>query len=371
LETFQSWLSQFDVDLDGWGKGQWKTVLDLYTELESEACQLELWGRQDGAPLLMRVAHVIQIKVTSRDPRLYGKHLLHMWTQNPDGQVTTQHRLLAKKISVVHKTSKDCEKFDKDRFIKESTNAVIEYFEFLSDAHHQLDPSRLPTKEDAELEKSAVQVFKVDIIDQRSEVEESPSFKGMHTMYHLYTMEVVCDGLPDADFTSAYFGKRKPLIHGWSWVTWYKTMDMYNAQRQGATRRDQIRHRTVAETQRHLAELAASVQRLADKLPEEDTDADDARFNVADLRQKLGQLEASYSQGDRDNASSYLPPSMISKMASQTMTTDKLLEEVEYQNIRRGLSALGEGDETVGMEMARSLSSATKSATPRHLAVPQ
>merc|ERR1712176_1107135 len=124
----------------------------------------------------MRVVHVIQINVTSSDPRLFGKHLLHMWTQHPDGHVTTQQRLLAKKLdSVADKTNakaKD-EKFDQNRFEAEATQCIKDQFAILSDAHHQLD-----MKKDMERvghEKSEVEVLQVEVLEQRSDVEDSPS----------------------------------------------------------------------------------------------------------------------------------------------------------------------------------------------------
>ena len=33
-----------------------------WQDLEREQTQLELWGRHDGVPLLMRVVHILQIK---------------------------------------------------------------------------------------------------------------------------------------------------------------------------------------------------------------------------------------------------------------------------------------------------------------------
>jgi hypothetical protein len=341
VDAFYSWLSQFDLDLDSWGKGQWRAVRDLYDEVEKEACSLELWGRQDGVPLLMRVVHVIQIQVASSDPRLFGKHLLHMWTQHPDGHVTTQHRLLAKKLDSVadKKSSKDpSQKFDKDRFVSAATQCIIDQFEYLSDAHHQLDENEEACK--SELEHSNVKALRVEVTDQRSDVEESPSFKGMHTMYHLYTMEAICENLPDAEFTSIDFTKRKPLVHGWRWVTWHQTMDIYNAAKQGTTRREAARQRVVDSVDTSampLADLALAMQKLAAKYGD-DADVQMAKAQLELLQQQVGNLRESFKHGNNDNASALLPPSMISKMAAETIATDNFAEEVEEMRMAKALS---------------------------------
>merc|ERR1719343_904564 len=83
----ENWLAQFNLDLDEWGQDGYKSMQDLFNELERQKAGLELWGRQDGVPLLMRVVHVLNVKVISTDDRLTGKVLFHMWTQSERGAV--------------------------------------------------------------------------------------------------------------------------------------------------------------------------------------------------------------------------------------------------------------------------------------------
>merc|ERR550525_1653777 len=79
------WLNSFKLDMTCWGQKHFKTEVDLLDELESEEAHLELWGRDDGVSLVMRVVHVVQLKIMSTDPRLKGKFLYNTWAQMIDG----------------------------------------------------------------------------------------------------------------------------------------------------------------------------------------------------------------------------------------------------------------------------------------------
>ncbi|CAK0888621.1 unnamed protein product [Prorocentrum cordatum] len=68
-------------------------------------------------------------------------------------------------------------------------------------------------------------------IDHTIEVEISKSFPGLLTMYHLYTVEIICSGLPGVDFNTLEYaepgkdGERKlKYIHAWSWLEWRASM---------------------------------------------------------------------------------------------------------------------------------------------------
>merc|ERR1712157_654693 len=110
------------------------SVKDLYNEVEREQTNLELWGRHDGVPLLVRVVHVLQLKVCSTDPRLAGKFLLQ----------------------------------------KAAKTAVQEQLSYLADAHFQFDPDTCVDPD--QQTKSGVVPRQVSFVGHRHEVEESPSF---------------------------------------------------------------------------------------------------------------------------------------------------------------------------------------------------
>merc|ERR1719159_265031 len=59
------------------------------------------------------------------------------------------------------------------------------------------------------------------------EVEVSKSYPGLLTMYHLYTVDIVCKGLPSTNFNTLEFhhpdehGRRKlKYVHAWVWLHW-------------------------------------------------------------------------------------------------------------------------------------------------------
>merc|ERR1719401_1590601 len=134
----QAWLEQLGVDTEQWGKEGFKSVSHLLNEVEKEEAQLEHWGRHDGVPLLMRVVHVLQIKVLSDDPRLSGQFLLHLWQQSADGRAKPINRLLSKKLSCSQVP------FDETRFTQAAKEVIDSQLRHLADVHFHIDPARLP-----------------------------------------------------------------------------------------------------------------------------------------------------------------------------------------------------------------------------------
>jgi hypothetical protein len=201
-----------------------------------------------------------------------------------------------------------------------------------------------------------VKVRDTRFLESRQEVEESPSYKGLFTMYHLYAYEVECEGLPVADFASLDFrpslkaGKldanHKVLkyAHGWRWVSWPQVLDIVHARTQ-ILERSKAYSQACWEAQRkglddsvcQLAGLTGAMQKLCQKVPETDVDArESARYAIA-LHRSLLDLQAAYNAGNKDTGSSdskMLPPSMVSKMAENTIASEKFLEEAQMERLQ-------------------------------------
>jgi len=339
------WLHQFALELDQWGKETFKSVESLWKEIETEETQLELWGRQDGVPLLVRVAHVLQLEVHTTDPRMSGKFLLNTWTQMPNGKARITNRLLASKLSLAQLP------YDEQKFQQCSKTAVNEQLAHLVDMHFQLNPDRPPTLDDADA--SGVNVLGCKFKEHRSEVEESPSYKGLFTMYHLYCLEVECEGLPVADFASLDFrpdGKSGPsklkYAHGWSWVTWPQVLDIVHNRTQSLERAKNYsqaswdaQHKGLDESMVHLVGLTGSMQRLCQKVDDRDPDAVEAARHAVAMHRSLLDLQASFNEVKRNSSSTdgraaMLPPSMVSKMAEGTVADKAYLEEAQWQRIQ-------------------------------------
>jgi len=338
-EALHRWLRQFDLPLSEWGQGKNRSATDLFTEVEKEQTNLELWGRHDGVPLLMRVVHVLQLKVCSSDSRLTGKFLLQKWAQTRDGQLKYINRLMAQKLSAAQLP------FDEHRFSEAAKTAVGEQLSFLADAYFSFDADS--AYEEDQQQPSGVVMKKVEFLGHRYEVEESPSFKGMYTMYHLYTMEVVCENLPMADFTSISYRRVRakgepPNISGWHWTTWEETLDVLHARTATLERRDSLRLRGLESSASALASLSTAVSQLGDKVASDDPDVERVKQLILQLQREMMQLRATAHNGnqvgDNEDFARMFPPSMISKMAAQTITCEQLLEQAEWAKVTNSQS---------------------------------
>jgi len=350
-EALHYWLSQFDLDLDQWGVDGRASVEDLFEELEEEETQLELWGRDDGVPLLMRVVHVLQLKVTSSDKRLFGKFLFQTYSQGKDGRVKPVNRLMSKKLSSAQMP------FDEPRFMAAAEDAVKRQLTQLLDAHVQLHPG-CPLEESQILE-SGVKVRNTEFKSHHFDVEESPSFMGMHTMYHLYLMELECERLPLTDFSSLEMtAHRGPTVNGWRWVCWPETLDVLHARNKGLERKDQAVRKALAAQRERLEASSATLDRLEQNvqfLQDDGIDAvnedgaaalEDAQRQLQELREELqgfytlAQVDLTVDTG---SVAKLLPPAMVSNMASDKITSDAFLEEAQLmqrRSVRRRTRAL-------------------------------
>uniref|UniRef100_A0A7S4VZ71 Uncharacterized protein n=1 Tax=Alexandrium monilatum TaxID=311494 RepID=A0A7S4VZ71_9DINO len=346
-QALRYWLSQFDLDLHEWGTDGLSSVEDLFEEVEQEEAQLELWGRDDGVPLLMRVVHVLQLKVLSSDKSLSGKFLLQTSHQGKDGRVRSVHRLMSAKLS-----SKEMP-FAESHFIRAAEEAVKRELFHLMDAHFHLHPENQQF-EASEITDSGVRIRSTKFVSHHFDVEESPSFRGMHTMYHLYGMEVECEKLPTTDFTSLAplprSGSRRPIVSGWRWVSWPETLDVLHARIKSLDRRNQAVRDALALQQGRCEGGRATIQGITDRLQfleDEFTDVFseegfaalmDAQRLTQELLEEMHELHELAQVDSRDAGGSsigtLLPPTMVSKMANDKITSEAFLEEAEQQRRR-------------------------------------
>lgn len=329
------YLSAYNLDVESWRSTGMSSVAHLYEELEKNTSNLELWGRHDGAPLLIRVVHAIQLKVRAADPRMADRFLMQMWQHTSKGEALTVNRLLAAKMSTDARGVHDAEL--KDEFFERTAREACEdELGYTVDAHVQLDPSNLPQREGQN--RSGVHVVEVGLPEVRCDVEESPTFKGMFTMYHLYTVEVTCENLPAADFASLTFKYQGEVVaKGWRWVTEMESMDIFNARVQSAARKNDQRLHAVEKIKPSTDRLKELVAAMAKKVPDADSDKDvqEALSLSSSISANIDGLLRSYRDKDKGDVSKILPPSMLSKMSGQVLTSEKFLAEAERQHIER------------------------------------
>jgi len=353
-DSLADWLSRLNVDLSCWGNGEYRSVRQLFKELENQETQLEVWNRHDGVMLLMRVVHLLQLKVKSPDPKQAGKFIFQQWGQQVSGNSRQVYRFLARKISVEHLP------LDRTRFVAAAEEAVKEELTYVVEPHFQFYPDQPTDLND--MSPSEVQVCRVDFVDHRTDVEESPSFKGLCTLYHIYTAEVECEGLPMADFASlvvretpnkdtGVLERKLVSANGWSWITWQQSLDLMHARAHEMGRQQEAAIRSSSEI---AIGLSSTLEKLVAKVSEDDEDAQEAQQLIRDLRRHLGvTLRESFSGGSRQrktscsevqddggvmrteptSVSERLPPSMLSTLTENTVHKEmiKSLEGLQVQ----------------------------------------
>mmetsp|Transcript_15569 Transcript_15569/g.35710 ORF Transcript_15569/g.35710 Transcript_15569/m.35710 type:complete len:672 (-) Transcript_15569:114-2129(-) len=345
--ALHKWLGAFDLDLEMWGTGTYRSVEQLWSELQKEQTQLELWGRQDGASLLMRVVHLLQLQVCSCDARQSRKFLLHMWQQSKEGQTRNINRLMAKKLSAAQFP------FNEEKLVAAAWEAIDEQLPRIVDAHFRMGNGEVPTKDTAVPTKVLVRL--VDFRDHHYDIEESTTFKGMLTMYHIYTCEVECEGLPLADFTSVDLARAGgPYANGWRWVTWPETVNLLHARASGLEREVELQQKNLAVgTTTKCAALSAALKRLQSKLGKDEKDCKLACSLMERIEQDLtGLRDAKPSSFEKA-----LPPAMVSKMAENTIISEELLMHSHALSINMRNFTQGEKE---GVEYTNGTSSASR-----------
>jgi len=320
--SLSKWLSQFNLDLQEWGHGRYKTVASLFAELEAQSASLELWGRQDGVPLVMRVVHVIQVRLQSSDFRLGNKLLVQKWAQNQNLQLSYVERPFAKKLSTRHNFS------DITSLSLQARAAVKDELAHIADSHFEFEGSDFSLDS---LPKSGVEPCEVEYLRHWTDCEESPSFKGMFTMYHMYAFGMVCDNLPPASFTSVHRSGDGSLRRThWQWSTWEGMASVVSHRQALFERREARRSEQLEGLEATFAELASSVDTLATKVsPDDKGDAAAAPLKqyVEVLEKELAKLKEIARDGDDGQLARQLPPSMVSKLAGQTIAPESMLQQ--------------------------------------------
>eukprot|EP00435_Cladocopium_sp_Y103_P066098 s163_g28.t1 len=335
-DALTTWLSQFDLHMDTWGKGTLKSVDSLFREIENEDSQLELWGRHDGVPMLMRVTHVLQLRVASSDPSLKGKFLFSTWAEATNGKRRVTHTLPAMKL-----TLKDMP-YDLEKFTTCASALLADQLANVVDIHYRFTADSSLS----DCEPSGVQMHDLHFVEQRHDVEESPSYRGLFTMYHLYCMEAECTGLPISDFASMDLkGGAIYSLKGWTWASAQRVMDMMR-HRSLVLEREQGQAMQLWQTMGK--ESLDAVGRLDELLRQlSNPESSGREQSLAESRELLSLLEtklmdASGLQSSRPDDSpsrkersfvETLPPSMLAAMEMSSIASDKFLEETQWKQV--------------------------------------
>ncbi|CAK0794769.1 unnamed protein product, partial [Prorocentrum cordatum] len=239
-------------------------------------------------------------------------------------QVRTINRLPSKKLK-----NAQGEKIDETKFAEASEQAIAAQFTYQTDVHFRIFPNRVPRPQD--FTPAQISPQGTSLLYFHCDVEESPSYRGIHTMYHLYCMEMVVDGLEVADFTSVDFTRKSgPMANGWRWVTWTQILDILHARTQMLERKEAARSKAAREQSQRaeattgaLSRLSLAVGRMATEGPGDGSAAEEARRLISELQEDLGTLQmASDDEDEEYNSADLLPPNMVSKMASEQITAE-------------------------------------------------
>jgi len=348
VSSTRDWLSQFDIDLRAWGRESYKSVQALLDEMEKEQTHLELWGRHDGVPLLMRVVHVVQLTVSSTDPALSGKFLLKTGEQLSDGTNRPVNRLLAKKLRTGDSP------FDEARFTAAAKEAVREELTSIVDAHYQTAPGRQIPRFDTTPD-AGVHVLKATFVDSRFDLEDSPSYKGIHTMYHLYRMEVECEGLPSANFGSIEFKinpqgdglvKQVKCVNSWRWVTWQEALDRLHEQKRTLETRDASTQRSYEDQRGRLQRMHNELSRLSTRVQQfvinpnlKGPQVEVGKRLSKDLQLQLATLQVNCLSDESEDfmvrtksdqgLAATLPPTMVSATSQHCIASREFLESAQ------------------------------------------
>jgi len=326
-EVLEAWLQPFDLNLSEWGGNGFGSVSDLFKEVENEEAWLEVWGRQDGVSLLMRVVHVLQVVVRSTDPSLAGKILVNTWSQKQDGFVRTINRVISQKLAPGQG------KFDESRFKLEAERVVKEKFTYLMDASYHVDPGG-PQPKAEELELSGIRVCDMRFTGHHTDHEESPTYPGMQTMYHLYCVELECEGLPVHDFTSCVDVGR--TVQGWRWAMWQEFVDILHARSKDIQRREAAWKQMWQYHRGQVEVCQSALARLGEALEEPGGASAKVQELFATLSGTMQDLKDTAQQTDlleeeaRDIAARALPPSIVSMMKSDSIVANQFTDELLF-----------------------------------------
>eukprot|EP00931_Biecheleriopsis_adriatica_P056577 TRINITY_DN33528_c0_g1_i1.p1 TRINITY_DN33528_c0_g1~~TRINITY_DN33528_c0_g1_i1.p1 ORF type:complete len:661 (+),score=123.93 TRINITY_DN33528_c0_g1_i1:46-2028(+) len=320
-QALQDWLAQFDLDITAWSGG--RSVKTLFDEIEREETELEHWGRQDGVPILMRVVHVVQVKITTQDKLLEDKFLVQESRTSSDGRIEAINRLLARKINIGKNYT--------PQFFEERAQEAMKVMAYMVDVHFTLDPNKPPKLDN--LEKFAYSVSEVCFHQYRYSMDKSHSYKGILTMYHLYTVQALCNELPAQDFGSL----SAPDVNGkfeaslWRWATWEDINEMLNIRYNTMQERDADAKNQISSSCSASERLVGEMEAALNSMSSEDPAVSKLRFLVGQIRGEVLlplQTLASAPPANTTSAADRLPPSIISSLADRKLISDEILMQV-------------------------------------------
>eukprot|EP00930_Biecheleria_cincta_P034275 TRINITY_DN23701_c0_g1_i1.p1 TRINITY_DN23701_c0_g1~~TRINITY_DN23701_c0_g1_i1.p1 ORF type:complete len:734 (-),score=95.19 TRINITY_DN23701_c0_g1_i1:137-2305(-) len=361
----QNWLCAFDIDFECWAMAptvsarltdfggnltastqlmatsKARTVDDLFLEVQQEKACLEHWGRQDGVPILLRVVHVVQLHLTTPE-LMAGGRFLFLETQQKWGCAPQMvNRPMAQKIQVGRS------KYDHQFFWAAAEKAVTGSLSHIKDLHYDIDASEKMPQRDPPSPPTLEQVeFDSYVFD----IDESPSFKGLLTMYHLYTLSVVCTGLPSQDFSSVAFLGDKPEAFVWRWVTWPTTLNMLHARSKRLAEIDKQRKLNMSKASDACSETCSALKDAIENMSNKsglDPQLQKCKDLLTKLEKQVAAPLAEFSienSGDSLNPTDRLPPSMISSLAEQKNISDDFIQEVgRLKSCRLSMSGASTG----------------------------
>lgn len=226
--------------------------------------------------------------------------------------------------------------------------AVQGYLSHIKDLHYNIDTSELAPQLDNPRPPKLAQVeFDSYIYD----IDESPSFRGLLTMYHLYSLNVVCEGLPSQDFSSVSCTNGRAEAHVWRWVTWPTTLNMLHARSKRLAEIDNDRKANMSEASAVCQETCSSLKDAISKMAEKGDclELQGLKGMLAKLEDKVAAPLAEFSEessGDSLNPTDRLPPSMIASLAEAKNISDEFIHQTTRRRsclLRMQASLLAEG----------------------------
>merc|ERR1740121_2183963 len=219
-EALTAVLEAHGLDTSTWGSGNTKAVSKYWKELVGKEAGLELWTTKDGKTMPVRTTHVLRAKVTSEDAYSRGLFLFNTWQQYGDGRKRVRNGLLSEKL-----TTEEMPLIDNLHDVCQRA-VTEEEMQRCCDCETRIGPGQPAPVYDASY-KCPLNVVREEFVDHMVEIEASKSYPGLVTAYHLYTVDIVCSGLPSVDFNTLEFehpdkdGNRKlKYIHAWVWHEW-------------------------------------------------------------------------------------------------------------------------------------------------------
>ncbi|CAK9007268.1 Hypothetical protein (Fragment) [Durusdinium trenchii] len=219
-EALAAWLSERGLDTSDWGKENTKDVSKYWKEIKLNEAGLEVWKTADGTLQPVRTTHVLRAKVTSPDRYQRGIFLFNTWQQYGDGRTRTRNGLLSEKLTIDEMPlEQNLHEVCRRAVTEEEMQRVVE-------STMKIGPGR-PAPEFDPSYQCPLEVVDEHFVDHIIELEKSKSYPGLLTMYHLYTVDIICTGLPLTDLNTLEFehpdkdGNRKlKYIHAWVWLEW-------------------------------------------------------------------------------------------------------------------------------------------------------